>query len=161
MKNAYTYILSNKNRTTLYVGVTNDLERRMFEHKAHRGSKFCKKYNLDELMYYEHYNFMMDAIDREKQLKRWHSKWKWDLIKELNPKLLDLSKPWFDKDDLEDIKAYRNNQDISFHYASSSEKWDPESSLKQVQPDVVQDDMCPYIMKTHVLFWRTKEKGRS
>ncbi len=130
MKDAYTYILSNKNRTTLYVGVTNDLERRMFEHKAHKESKFCAKYNLDELMYYEHYNFMIGAIDREKQLKRWHSKWKWGLIKELNPELVDLSKPWFDKDDMKDIKAYQNSNEISFQYASFYDRWDPESSLR-------------------------------
>ncbi len=68
MKDAYTYILSNKNRTTFYIGVTNNLERRMFEHKAHKGSSFCKKYNLDELLYYEHFDFMMDAIEREKNL---------------------------------------------------------------------------------------------
>jgi len=66
MKDAYTYILSNRNRETLYIRVTNDLKRRMFEHKAHKGSSFCKKYNLEELMYYEHFNSMQVAIDREK-----------------------------------------------------------------------------------------------
>jgi putative endonuclease len=128
MKDAYTYILSNKNKTTLYIGITNDLERRMFEHKAHKGSSFCKRYNLDELLYFEHFDFMMDAIDREKQLKRWHKQWKWDLIQELNPHLSDLSKPWFDKDDLKDIKAYRDSQEITVQFALSSERWDPESS---------------------------------
>ncbi|MEA3392823.1 MAG: GIY-YIG nuclease family protein [Candidatus Marinimicrobia bacterium] len=128
MKDAYIYMLSNKNRTTIYIGVTNNLERRMFEHKARKGSKFCARYNLEKLMYYEHFDFMMDAIDREKQLKRWRSKWKWDLVKELNPNLLDLSRVWFDKDDIRDIEAYRKSDQDTFHYASPSERWDPESS---------------------------------
>jgi len=128
MKDGYTYILSNKNRTTFYIGVTNDLERRMFEHKAYKGSTFCKKYNLNELVYFEHFDFMMDAIDREKKLKRWRKQWKWELIKELNPGLVDLSKPWFDKEDLKDIEAYCNSHEKSFQYASPHERWGPGSS---------------------------------
>ena len=126
MKDGYVYILSNKNRTTLYIGVTHNLERRMFEHKAHKGSSFCKRYNLDELLYFEHFDFMMDAIDREKKLKRWRREWKWDLIKELNPKLVDLSEVWFDEEDLKDIEAYRNNAEFSFQFSSSHERWDSE-----------------------------------
>ncbi len=93
MKDAYTYILTNKNRTTLYIGVTNNLTRRMSEHKSGKGSKFCATYNIDVLLYFEHYNQMFEAINREKQLKRWHREWKWNLIKEMNPELKDLSKP--------------------------------------------------------------------
>ena len=128
MKDAFTYILSNRNRETLYIGVTNDLERRMFEHKAHRGSKFCNKYNLEELMYYEHYNFVQDAIDREKQLKRWHKDWKWNLIKSVNPVLKDLSEPWFNKEDLKDIMAFRLNKEPRFNDFPTLEKCDPETS---------------------------------
>ena len=145
MKDAYIYMLSNKNRTTIYTGVTNNLERKMFEHKARKGSKFCARYNLEELMYYEHFDFMMDAIDGEKQLKNWRSKWKWDLVRTINPNLHDLSKPWFDKNMLQDIKEYKESDEISFHYSSPSERWGPESSLKQVQPDVVQDDISSYL----------------
>ena len=117
MKDGYTYILSNKNRTTFYIGVTNNLKRRMFEHKAGKGSKFCKKYKLNQLMYFEHFDFMLDAIEREKKLKRWRKVWKWDLIKRLNPNLIDLSKSWFNKKDLEDIEDYRNSNEESFQYA--------------------------------------------
>ena len=127
MKDAYTYILSNRNRTVLYIGVTNDLERRMFEHKASKGSAFCKKYNLNELMYFEHYNFMQDAIDREKQFKYWHKDWKWDLIKTLNPEFRDLSKPWFENDDLEDINLFRLSHERHF-ITKSLDNLDPESS---------------------------------
>ena len=77
-------------RTTLYIGVTNDLERRIFEHKIGQGSKFCKKYNVTDLMYYEEYPLVLDAIAREKQLKNWHKDWKWNLIRENNPDLRDL-----------------------------------------------------------------------
>jgi putative endonuclease len=111
MKDAYTYILSNKTRTTLYIGVTNDLERRMFEHKAGKGSLFCAKYNVNILLYFEHFHFMAEAIAREKQLKRWHREWKWNLIKKENPDLKDLSGPWFDKAMLRDIKAYAMSSD--------------------------------------------------
>ncbi|MCK4529690.1 MAG: GIY-YIG nuclease family protein, partial [Candidatus Marinimicrobia bacterium] len=76
MKTSYVYILSNKMRTVLYVGVTNDLGRRIFEHKTGHGSKFTNKYNVSDLMYYEEYPSINDAIDREKQLKRWHKEWK-------------------------------------------------------------------------------------
>ena len=128
MKDAYTYILSNRKRATLYIGVSNDLERRMFEHKAHKGSAFCKKYNLEELMYYEHYDFMQDAIDREKQLKRWHKDWKWNLVRSMNPELKDLSAPWFDKEDLKDMIAFRLSDDVRCNDFPSFEKADPETS---------------------------------
>ena len=125
MKDGYTYILSNKNRTTFYIWVTNDLERRMFKHKAHKGSSFCKRYNLDELLYYEHFDFMMDAIDREKKLKRWRKQWKWDLINTMNPDLIDLSKSWFDEDDMKEIDAYRHNREESFQYSPEYDNLDP------------------------------------
>ncbi|MGY3053542.1 putative endonuclease [Pedobacter sp. UYEF25] len=95
MKNGYVYIVSNKNRTTIYIGVTNDLERRMLEHKSGYGSIFTKRYNLCDLLFFEDIEGMQDAIDREKQLKRWHKDWKWNLIKESNPTLTDLAKDWF------------------------------------------------------------------
>jgi putative endonuclease len=125
VNDGYTYILSNKNRTTFYIGVTGDLERRMFEHKAGKGSKFCKKYNLCELLYFEHFDFMMEAIDREKRLKRWRREWKWDLILKLNPNLVDLSASWFDKEDIKDIEAYRNSNEGSFQFAPELDNLDP------------------------------------
>ncbi len=86
--------MSNKNLTTFYIGVTNDLERRVKEHKDGDGSEFTSKYNLTCLVYYEIISDIKTAIKREKQLKNWHRDWKLDLIKELNPKMLDLAADW-------------------------------------------------------------------
>jgi len=69
MEEGFHYILSNKNRTTTYIGVTNDIERRLVEHKSGFGSKFTSKYKLYYLMYFEHYENIVDAIDHEKQIK--------------------------------------------------------------------------------------------
>ncbi len=94
----YVYIISNKNRSTLYVGVTNDLLRRVYEHKTGKGSKFAIKYNLNELVYYEESFDINSAIEREKQLKNWHKDWKWNLIKKQNIDLIDLSIDWYDRE---------------------------------------------------------------
>ena len=83
--------MSNKNRTTFYIGVTNNLQRRVFEHKNGEGSVFTKKYSLHYLVHFERMPDIISAIKREKQLKSWHRKWKINLIKEQNPDLLDLS----------------------------------------------------------------------
>ena len=90
MYSGYVYIMSNIARTTLYIGVTNDLNRRVWEHREGEGSKFTSKYNLSVLLYAEQCPTMPDAIKREKQLKNWKREWKWDLIKTLNPELIDL-----------------------------------------------------------------------
>jgi putative endonuclease len=90
MKESYIYILSNKNRTVLYIGVTSNLLVRIENHKIGKGSKFTKKYNVFDLMYFEKFMDVNKAIEREKQLKNWHSEWKWNLIKEKNPNCLDL-----------------------------------------------------------------------
>lgn len=81
MKNSYIYIMSNKYRTTFYIGVTNNLERRIWEHNNGSGSMFVQKYNLFDLVYYEHFLDIRYAIMREKQLKNWHREWKINLIK--------------------------------------------------------------------------------
>ena len=104
MDEGFVYILSNKNRTTTYIGVTNDIERRMIEHKSGLGSKFTSMYNLFDLIYFENFNRIIDAIDREKQLKNWHKEWKWNLVKEDNPKLEDLAADWFTEKDLKDFR---------------------------------------------------------
>ena len=95
MARSYVYIMSNKKLTTLYIGVTNDLERRVLEHKMGIGSDFTKRYKLDRLVYFEDGVLIEDAIAREKQLKRWHREWKWNLIKSMNPTFEDLSKDWY------------------------------------------------------------------
>ena len=90
MKESYIYITSNKNRTVLYIGVTSNLKKRIEQHKNDKGSVFTKKYNCNNLIYYEKFSDIDLAIIREKQLKNWHSDWKWNLIKDFNPDLIDL-----------------------------------------------------------------------
>jgi len=90
----YMYILSNKKNGTLYIGMTNDLERRMFEHKYKLVDGFTKNYGLDKLVYFEQFQYVTDAIKREKQLKNWNRPWKIDLIEEDNKSLTDLSSDW-------------------------------------------------------------------
>lgn len=74
----------------MYIGVTNILIKRITEHKNKIGSEFSKKYNLEDLVYFEEFTDINQAISREKQLKNWRKEWKWDLIKTLNPNLKDL-----------------------------------------------------------------------
>ena len=81
---------------TLYIGMTNDLERRMFEHKHKLIDGFTKKYGLSILVYFERFQYVSDAIKREKQLKTWRRQWKIDLIEEENKGWNDLSHDWFD-----------------------------------------------------------------
>lgn len=76
--------MTNKNRSTFYIGVTADLKRRITEHSDGIGSKFTKKYNLTDLVYYETCTDINHAIAKEKQLKNWHHDWKIDLIKQQN-----------------------------------------------------------------------------
>lgn len=90
-KIGYVYFMSNYERTTFYLGVTNDLENRIREHRIGKGSKFTAKYNIKYLMYFEEFPNINDAIQREKQLKNWHREWKINLIKEFNPDMKDLS----------------------------------------------------------------------
>lgn len=94
LNRAYVYILSNKNRTVLYTGVTNDLERRIKEHKEGTGSAFTKKYNAHELLFYEKHNHIETAIRREKQIKEWNRQWKLQLIMEMNPEMINLAIDW-------------------------------------------------------------------
>ena len=84
------YILTNKTNKVLYLGVTNDLVRRIFEHKNKLVEGFAKKYNLNKLIYYEVTKDISSAIEREKQLKNWHRDWKINLIKSFNPMWKDL-----------------------------------------------------------------------
>lgn len=89
-KGGYVYIMSNANRTTLYIGVTSDLKTRKADHKNGIGSDFTTKYKLTDLLYFEDFPDIYQAIDREKQLKRWHREWKLNLIKSVNPQMNDL-----------------------------------------------------------------------
>ena len=89
MRNYYVYIMGN-DRPTLYIGVTNNLIRRVYEHKHGLIDGFTKKYNLEKLLYFEVFNQVKDALAREKQLKHWNRKWKLNLIKVKNPTMKDL-----------------------------------------------------------------------
>ncbi|MDO8636502.1 MAG: GIY-YIG nuclease family protein [Dehalococcoidia bacterium] len=91
----YVYIMSNVSRT-LYIGVTNDLERRVYEHKQKLTEGFTKKYNVTMLVYFEETNDVNAAIDREKELKGWRRKRKIALIESMNPEWKDLSSGWFE-----------------------------------------------------------------
>ncbi|MGA8854891.1 MAG: GIY-YIG nuclease family protein [Christiangramia sp.] len=90
MKNSYIYILANKNRTVLYIGVASELKTRLIQHKNGKGSGFTKKYNINDLLYFEEFTDISQAISREKQLKNWHKDWKLNLIKTGNPEMKDL-----------------------------------------------------------------------
>ncbi|WP_109434201.1 GIY-YIG nuclease family protein [Aquimarina sp. AU119] len=90
------YILTNKKNGTLYIGMTNNLERRIFEHKQKCIDGFTKKYNLDILVYFELYQFVEDAIRREKRMKAWKRQWKINLIEEDNKDWNDLASDWYD-----------------------------------------------------------------
>ena len=87
----YVYILSDRYRKVLYVGITANLRLRLDEHKRGAYEGFTKQYNLQCLLYYEVWDTAVKAITREKQLKKWHRKWKLDLIRETNPTFKDLS----------------------------------------------------------------------
>lgn len=87
----YVYILSSKRNGTLYIGVTNDLKRRVYEHKNGLIDGFTKKYSIKNLVYYEQTNDIHEAILREKRLKKWNRSWKIKLIEEMNPDWKDLS----------------------------------------------------------------------
>ena len=86
----YVYIISNKTNSTLYIGVTNNLKRRIYEHKNKLVDGFSKKYNLSKLVYFESTTDSYSAISREKQLKGWIRQKKIDLITSQNPEFKDL-----------------------------------------------------------------------
>jgi len=97
MKQFYVYILANKKYGVLYIGVTNNLERRFYEHKNKVNDSFSKQYNANKLVYFEATESIITAIQREKRLKKWRREWKVDLINQDNPEWNDLSEELFGK----------------------------------------------------------------
>ena len=95
-KTYFVYILASKSRV-LYIGITNNLARRLLEHKKKLVPGFTSKYNVNQLVYYEEYQNPEEAILREKQLKGWIRIKKIKLIEETNPGWKDLSQEWFDE----------------------------------------------------------------
>ena len=94
MNQYYVYIMTNPSKT-LYTGVTNDLVRRVYEHKNKMVDGFTKKYNITKLVYFEETNDVQAAISREKQIKGWLRSKKIALIQSVNPGWTDLSEGWF------------------------------------------------------------------
>ena len=90
MKTYYVYLLASKRNGTLYIGVTNNLERRISEHQQDSIEGFTKKYRVHHLVYYETTGDIHAALQREKQLKKWNRKWKLELIEKENPEWKDL-----------------------------------------------------------------------
>ena len=95
MKRLYVYIMASRSGT-LYVGLTSDIKRRVYEHKQHLIPGFTEKYNVDRLLYVERIGDPASAINREKQIKRWRREKKVMLIDSLNPEWNDLSQDWYD-----------------------------------------------------------------
>ena len=89
----YVYIMASQRNGTTYIGVTNDLLRRVHQHRENLLPGFSSKYRTNRLAYYEQYQDVRNAITREKQLKKWNRAWKIDLIEQSNPEWSDL---WFD-----------------------------------------------------------------
>ena len=87
----WVYILFDERAKATYIGVTNDLERRVIEHKMGLVDGYTKKHGIDKLAYFEHYNYINDAIAREKVLKKWNRTWKYRLIETMNPNWVDLA----------------------------------------------------------------------
>lgn len=112
----YVYILTSLTRSTLYIGCTNNIVRRVIEHQHEIGSEFTRKYKLKYLIYFEEYQYIQDAIAREKQLKKWSRPKKLKLIKKQNPELKDLSKKLFEMYEIDEKEKEEIVQDLKERY---------------------------------------------
>ncbi len=86
----YIYIITNKKHGVLYTGITHDLRKRIYQHKNKTIEGFSSKYNLTNLVYYEHHTDKWAAAERERKLKNWKRNWKIDLVEKMNPEWIDL-----------------------------------------------------------------------
>ena len=93
----FVYLMANWNNEVLYIGVTNNLERRVKEHKDQKNKGFTEKYNCNKLVFYEETDEISVALAREKQLKNWHRKWKDALVNKENSKWEDLAMEWYNE----------------------------------------------------------------
>jgi putative endonuclease len=100
----FAYIMASRSHT-LYTGVTGDLHKRVFEHKWKEHEGFTARYNCDRLVWFERYQDVASAIDREKQLKGWKRDKKIALINKMNPAWVDLSKDWYDVEPVDHKRA--------------------------------------------------------
>ena len=92
----YVYILASQKNGTLYIGMTNDLQQRVYQHKIGIKKGFTQKYGVSILVYFEEFQQVEQAIERENNLKKWKRAWKLKLIEEENPNWDDLAKDWYD-----------------------------------------------------------------
>jgi putative endonuclease len=116
-KTFYVYILASKKNGTLYTGLTGNLVRRTIEHKTNNKKGFTQKYGVKLLVYYETSEYVLNAINREKQIKKWSRKKKIELIESMNPEWLDLSIDMIDEEDIEELsieidKAYKGEGNL-------------------------------------------------
>lgn len=91
----YVYILASQKNGTLYIGMTNDLQKRVYEHKTGIVKGFTQKYGVGMLVYFEEFQQVQEAIQRENNMKKWKRAWKLRIIEEENPKWNDLAKDWY------------------------------------------------------------------
>ena len=91
MKTYYIYILASRKNGTLYIGVTNNIAKRIHQHKSKASEGFTKRYNVHQLVWYDQSNDIHEVLQREKQMKKWKRQWKINLIEEQNPNWRDLS----------------------------------------------------------------------
>ena len=94
MNNYYVYILASKRNGTLYIGLTNELDRRVIEHKNKQVRGFTAKYSINKLVYFEEFENHNEAFIRERRLKKWKRAWKIKLIEDENPDWKDLAEAW-------------------------------------------------------------------
>jgi len=115
--NYYVYILTNKHRTTLYIGMTNNLEYRVAQHRSGEVEGFTQRYQLKHLVWFEHFRAVHAAIAREKQLKGWLRSKKVALIEKTNPRWFDLSADWGQQPRIDDRERWVEEmvRDSSFH----------------------------------------------
>jgi putative endonuclease len=95
MNSYYVYIITNKKNGTLYIGFTDDIHRRIYEHKNKLSDGFSKKYGLDKLVYFEEHENSSSSFKKERQMKKWRRAWKIKLIEEQNPNWKDLAEDWY------------------------------------------------------------------
>lgn len=101
----FVYILTNKINTVYYTGFTNNLLRRIVEHKMRIADGFTRRFNADKLVYYEHFTDVESAIKQEKRIKKWKKEWKLRIIKKGNPDMRDLIYDFMCNEEIEDMKS--------------------------------------------------------
>jgi len=115
--------MTNARNTVFYIGVTNDLTKRVWQHKTDKHPRaFTARYKVYKLVHEEHYENIEDAIAREKQLKRWHRQWKINLITTDNLEFVDLSKEWFDEKSIEETRRLNREEYLKEKSNSDSPK---------------------------------------